>query len=191
MSSLTLIRGLCLRQSSRGTMNSPPRPWNPASASVHVASPQVLPFPAHCGPWLPPRFLSVSRTEPNKRGTPERGGEEENSYFRIESEISPEGRKEKHTMQRLLLYSGHSINQLWNKSWRGIQRATAEKGKGVTVISKDVRKLGFLCSCLSHLLQLWLENAVRYCVITLSNGTCPATHTRNRAPAAGYCSYSN
>lgn len=42
------------------------------------------------------------------------------------------------------------------------------KGRGGYSNFKYVRKLGFLCSCLSHLLQLWLENAVCYCVITLS-----------------------
>lgn len=71
--------------------------------------------------------------------------------------------------QRPLLYSGHSINQLWNKSWRDIQRAAAKKRKGVTLISKDVRKLYFLYFWLSHLLQDWLKNAEYYCVIDLSN----------------------
>lgn len=73
------------------------------------------------------------------------------------------------TMQRRpLLYSGHSINQLWNKSWRDTQRAAAKKRKGVTLISKDVRKLYFLYFWLSHLLQGWLKNAVYDCVIDLS-----------------------
>lgn len=34
--------------------------------------------------------MSKRRTEPNKRGTPERGGEKENPHFRVKNEISSE-----------------------------------------------------------------------------------------------------
>lgn len=182
MSSLTLHKGTVSETKTAGEQwpvpHAPETQPPPPSMSLHLKcspSQHIVAPGCHRGPtlWAGRRRTSEAHLKEGvKKKIPISASRVK--YLRKE--------EKKLTMQRLLLYSGHSINQLWNKSWRGIQRATAKKGKGgVTVILKDVRKLGFLRSCSSHLLQLWLENAVCYCVITLSNqldGTCPATHTK-------------
>lgn len=89
---------------------APEEQWEyPRPPRVHIATAQVLPFPAHCGPLLPRRFQSMSKrwTDPNKRGSPERRGEKKFPHFRVRMKYLP-----KNTMRRLPLYSGHSINQL-------------------------------------------------------------------------------
>lgn len=70
-------------------------------------------------------------------------------------------------MQRLLLYSGHSINQLWNKSWRDIQRASEKKRKGSYGNFQRREKVVFFCFCLCHLLQILFKNATDYCLFVL------------------------
>lgn len=126
--------GLCETKAPGDNERAPPHhhhhPWNPPSASIHVASPQVLPFPAHCGPCLPPRFQPSWNRAKQARHTWKRGQRRKFPISASRVKYLRKGRGGRgRTMRRLLLYSGHSINQLWNKSWRGIQRATAEKGK--------------------------------------------------------------
>lgn len=122
MSSLTLIRGLCLRQKLLGNNEQPPhsRPSTSlqlkCSPSQHIVAPCC---PEGSSLWArdgQSRTSEVHLKEGVKKKIP---------ISALRMKYLP-----KNTMQRLLLYSGHSINQPWNKSWRDIQRATAKKRKG-------------------------------------------------------------
>lgn len=140
---------------------TPPHP----SLRLHPhRCPSSAPLPSTLWPlvaWKVPVYEQETERD-EKRGIPEKRGAGGSEGVRREKYPCP--REEwnifwKNTMRRLLLYSGHSINQRWSKSWHEIQSAAAKKRKGLTVICKDVRKLSFfLPFCLTHLLQLWLKN---------------------------------
>lgn len=143
MSSLTLMRGLCLRQKLQGNNEQSPTPLKPSLRLRPRRFTSSAPLPRTLWPLTATEVLVCEQDRAEQaRHTWKRGWRRKFLFPHREGNFS--GRKKRKTHNATSpLYSGHSINQLWNKSWRGIQRATAEKGKGGYSNFKRREKVGF------------------------------------------------
>lgn len=131
LSSLTLMRGLCVwdthKKKLQGNNEAPPplQPPNPFNVQPHGRGSSALPFPK-CALW------SLGAQKVPVYGA--RGvytWKKKNPISAFKNEISlPHPKKKKRTMQTSPLCSGHSINLLWNKSWRARTKSNGRAMKG-------------------------------------------------------------